>query len=60
MTVEQMTQFSVTSSPEKANLDAILSSPTYRIAHEDHDLLNGNAMRGVRILLEITTPDLHL
>ena len=60
MTVEQMTQFPGTSSPEQANLDAILKSPTYRIAHEDPDLLNSNAMRGVRMLLEITKPDLHL
>ena len=55
-----MTQFPGISSPEQANLDAILSSPTYRIAHEDPDLLNSNAMRGVRMLLEITKPDLHL
>ena len=60
MTVEQMTQFPETSSPEQDNLEAILQSPTYRIAHEDHDLLNSNAMRGVRMLLEITKPDLHL
>ena len=60
MTVEQMTQFPGTSSPEQANLDAILKSPTYRIAHEDQDLLNSNDMRGVRMLLEITKPDLHL
>ena len=55
-----MTQFPGTSSPEQANLDAILNSPTYRIAHQDHDLLNSNDMRGVRMLLEITKPDLHL
>ena len=55
-----MTQFPSTASPEQANLDAILTSPTYRIAHEDHDLLNSNDMRGVRMLLEITKPDLHL
>ena len=60
MTVEPMTQFPGISSPEQANLDAILTSPTYRIAHEDPDLLNSNAMRGVRMLLEITKPDLHL
>ena len=60
MTVEHMTQFPSTASPEQANLDAILTSPTYRIAHEDPDLLNSNAMRGVRMLLEITKPDLHL
>ena len=55
-----MTQFLETSTPQQANLDAILNSPTYRIAHEDQDLLNSNEMRGVRMLLEITKPDLHL
>ena len=60
MTVEQMPQFLDTSTLEQANLDAILKSSTYRIAHEDPDLLNSNAMRGVRMLLEITKPDLHL
>ena len=52
MTVEQMTQFPETSSPEQANLEAILKSPTYRIAREDSDFLNSNAMRGVRMLLK--------
>ena len=60
MTVEHMTQFPETSTPEQANLDAILNSPTYRIAHEDPELMNSNVMRGVRMLLEITKPDLHL
>ena len=60
MTVEQMTQFPDTSTPEQANLDAILKSPTYRVDHEDHDLLNSNDMRGVRMLLEISKPELHL
>ena len=60
MNVEHMTQFSGASTPEQANLDAILNSPTYRIAHEDQDLLNSNDMRGVRMLLEITKPDLQL
>ena len=60
MTVKPMNQFARTSTPEQANLDAILSSPTYRIAHEEYDLLNSNAMRGVRMLLEIIKPDLHL
>ncbi len=55
-----MTQFADYSKPEQDNLNAILQSPTYRIAHEDPDLLNSNAMRGVRMLLEITKPDLHL
>ena len=54
-----MTQFADNNSVQ-ANLDAILNSSTYRIAHEDPDLLNSNAMRGVRMLLEITKPDLDL
>ena len=55
-----MTHFAYYSKSEQVNLDAILESPTYRIAHEDPDLLNSNDMRGVRMLLEITKPDLHL
>ena len=60
MTVENMTQFPKITTPEQANLDAILNSPTYRIAHEDPELMKSNVMRGVRMLLEITKPDLHL
>jgi len=55
-----MTQFTHLSNQEQNNLEAILESTTYKIAHEDSDLLNSNAMRGVRMLLEITKPDLHL
>ena len=55
-----MTQFTHLSKQEQNNLEAILESTTYKIAHEDSDLLNSNAMRGVRMLLEITKPDLHL
>ena len=40
-----------------SNLEAILKSSTYRLAHEDIDLLNTNEMRGVRMLLEITKPE---
>ena len=60
MTVENMTQIPKITTPEQANLDAILNSPTYRIAHEDPELMKSNVMRGVRMLLEITKPDLHL
>ena len=42
------------------NLASILASPTYQLAHEDQAALSSNAMRGVRMLLEITKPDLHL
>ena len=42
------------------NLESILDSPTYQLAHEDQAALSSNSMRGVRMLLEITKPDLHL
>ncbi len=40
-----------------SNLEAILKSSTYKLAHEDIDLLNADEMRGVRMLLEITKPE---
>ena len=40
-----------------SNLEAILKSSTYKLAHEDLDLLNTDEMRGVRMLLEITKPE---
>ena len=40
-----------------SNLEAILKSSTYKLAHEDIDLLNTDQMRGVRMLLEITKPE---
>lgn len=39
------------------NLEAILKSSTYKLAHEDIELLNTDEMRGVRMLLEITKPE---
>ena len=39
-----------------SNLESILKSSTYKLAHEDIDLLNTDEMRGVRMLLEITKP----
>jgi len=39
------------------NLEAILKSNTYKLAHEDIELLNADEMRGVRMLLEITKPE---
>ena len=42
------------------NLNLIINSDTYKLAHEDIDLLSRNEMRGVRMLLEITKPDLIL
>ena len=40
-----------------SNLEAILNSSSYKLAHEDLDLLNTDEMRGVRMLLEITKPE---
>ena len=42
------------------NLNLIINSDTYKLAHEDIDFLSRNEMRGVRMLLEITKPDLIL
>ena len=42
------------------NLNLIINSDTYKLAHEDISLLSRNEMRGVRMLLEITKPDLIL
>ena len=42
------------------NLNLIINSDTYKLAHEDIGLLSRNEMRGVRMLLEITKPDLIL
>ena len=42
------------------NLNLIINSDTYKLAHEDVGLLSRNEMRGVRMLLEITKPDLIL
>ena len=38
------------------NLQKILQSKSYKIAHQDVDLLESDAMRGVRMLLEISKP----
>ena len=42
------------------NLNLIINSDTYKSAYEDIGLLSRNEMRGVRMLLEITKPDLIL
>ena len=39
------------------NLELIISSSNYQLAHEDRELLNSDEMRGVRMLLEITKPE---
>ena len=55
-----MSKFSKNSDIAKSNLEAIMRSPTYQIAHEDQQLLNSDEMRGVRMLLEISKPEQHL
>ena len=45
---------------DSKNLNLIINSDTYKLAYEDIDLLSRNEMRGVRMLLEITKPDLIL
>ena len=42
------------------NLNLIINSDTYKLAQEDIGLLSRNEMRGVRMLLEISKPDLIL
>ena len=42
------------------NMNLIINSDTYKLAYKDIDLLSRNEMRGVRMLLEITKPDLIL
>ena len=39
------------------NLELIISSSNYQLAHEDRELLNSDEMRGVRMLLEINIPE---
>ena len=41
------------------NLEQIIHSDNYRLAHQDLDLLNSSSMRGVRMLLEISKPELY-
>ena len=41
-----------------ANVEAILSSPSYSLAQEDYELLQKPEMRGVRMLLELGKPEL--
>lgn len=41
------------------NLEQIIHSNNYRLAHQDLDLLNSSSMRGVRMLLEISKPELY-
>ena len=45
---------------DSKNLNLIINSNSYKLAHEDINFLNSNEMRGVRMLLEITKPELIL
>ena len=45
---------------KERNLNLILDSNSYKLAHEDINLLRRDEMRGVRMLLEITKPELIL
>ena len=40
------------------NMEAILRSPSYSLAQDDHALLERTEMRGVRMLLELGKPEL--
>ncbi|KZR85374.1 putative lysine decarboxylase [Synechococcus sp. MIT S9509] len=42
------------------NFDQIINSDSYKLAHHDLDLLNSSSMRGVRMLMEISKPELRL
>lgn len=42
------------------NLNLIINSDTYKLAYEDFAFLSRNEMRGIRMMLEITKPDLIL
>ncbi len=51
----------VPSDPDaKANLDAILASPTYSMAQEDLGFLARRELRGVRLMLELEKADLQM
>jgi uncharacterized protein (TIGR00730 family) len=45
---------------ERARLEKVLASPSYRLAHEDLDLLNLPALRPVRMQLELLKPEMFL
>jgi uncharacterized protein (TIGR00730 family) len=44
----------------KAQLQAILSNPSYRLAHEDQDLLADEDSRPIRLQLELLKPERYL
>ena len=48
------------SRPTEGNLHAILNSPSYRLAEEDTDFLKLDALRPVRLQLELLKPEMAL
>ncbi len=50
----------IISNTKERNLNLILDSNSYKLAQEDINLLRSDEMRGVRLLLEITKPELIL
>ena len=53
-------KFKANTEIDSRNLNLIINSDSYKLAHEDINFLNRNNMRGVRMLLEITKPELIL
>ena len=47
-------------SSDSKNINLIINSDSYKLAHKDINLLSRDDMRGVRMLLEITKPELIL
>ena len=50
----------INSNSKERNLNLILDSNSYKLAQEDINFLRSDEMRGVRMLLEITKPELIL
>ncbi len=51
---------SATNRVQEAQLEAILAHPSYRLAHEDHELLADTDSRPIRLQLELLKPERYL
>jgi uncharacterized protein (TIGR00730 family) len=51
---------STTNRVQEAQLEAILAHPSYRLAHEDHELLTDADSRPIRLQLELLKPERYL
>lgn len=51
---------STTNRVQEAQLEAILAHPSYRLAHEDHELLADADSRPIRLQLELLKPERYL